>query len=124
MLAAVAQRAQFVERQKRRARKIRLHAQHAIEFDGMSDRFMNLQPELRAVENDVEAPFRTLLGLMQRNGLFRDAARVFAPASTLRSVHILCSATVRHKNSDTTASEFRFRQTHRPRIPRPSEYLV
>src|SRR5271170_3434307 len=42
----------------------------------MPDRFMNLQPQLRAVENDVERAFRTLLRAMQRNRLFGDTARV------------------------------------------------
>src|SRR5580658_6057674 len=75
-LAAIAQSAQLVECKEGSAREIRLHAQHAIEFDGMPDRFMNLQPQLRAVENDVERAFGALFSSMQRNSFFRDAARV------------------------------------------------
>ena len=37
---------------------------------------MDLQPELRAVENDVELPFRTLIGVVQRHGLFPNAPRI------------------------------------------------
>ncbi len=46
-LAAVLQLAQLIEREKRRAGKVRFHAQHAIQFDGMADRFVDLQAKLR-----------------------------------------------------------------------------
>ena len=76
-VAAIAQRAQLVERQKRSAGEIRFHPQHAVEFDRMPDRFVNLQPQLRAIENDVELAFRTLIGMMQRHRLFGDPPGVF-----------------------------------------------
>jgi len=38
---------------------------------------MNLQAELRTVEDDVKFSFWTLIGFVQRNGLFRDAPGVF-----------------------------------------------
>ena len=57
--------------------------------------------------------------LMQCDRLFRDAAGVLHATSTLRSVHILCSATVRHTNSDKTVSEFRCPRMHRRYSPRP-----
>ena len=45
-LAAIAQSAQLVEREERRAREVRLHTQHPVEFDGMPDGFVNLQSQL------------------------------------------------------------------------------
>ena len=49
---AVAQLAQFFEREKTHAREIRFHAEDAVELDGMADGFVNLQAELRAIENE------------------------------------------------------------------------
>src|SRR5258706_3990563 len=49
---AVAELAQFFERQETHAREIRFHAEHAVQLNGMADGFVNLQAELRAVEND------------------------------------------------------------------------
>jgi len=45
-LTSVAQRAQLVECQKRRTGEVRFHPQHAIEFNGMPNRFVNLQSKL------------------------------------------------------------------------------
>jgi hypothetical protein len=42
----------------------------------VTDRFVNLESELRAVENNVERAFRTLLRMMQSDRLLGDAARV------------------------------------------------
>src|SRR5580700_10260361 len=42
----------------------------------MPDRFVDLQSKLRTIENNVERAFGALLSFMQRNRLFRDAARV------------------------------------------------
>src|ERR1035438_9893315 len=75
-LAAVTQCAQFVEREERSTGEVRFHSQHAIEFDGMSDGFVNLQSELRAVENDVECAFGTLVGMMECYCFFRYAAGI------------------------------------------------
>src|SRR5205085_10559236 len=41
-VAAIAQRAQLFEREKRSACEIRFHPQHAIEFNRMSHRLVNL----------------------------------------------------------------------------------
>ena len=77
---AVAQVAQLVEREEAHAGVVGLAAQHAVELDGMADRFVNLQAELRAVQNQVELAFGTLIGGVQRHGLFGDARRVFEQA--------------------------------------------
>ena len=42
----------------------------------MPDGFVNLQSKLRAIENDVECAFWTLIRMMQSDGLFRNAAGV------------------------------------------------
>ena len=75
-IAAVAQLSQLVERKKGRAREIRFHPQHAVQFDRMSDRLVDLQTQLRAIENNGERTFRTLIGLVQRDCFFGDAPRV------------------------------------------------
>src|SRR5208282_5397302 len=75
-LAAVAKRTKLVEREKRRAGEVRLHAQHAIKLDGMPDRFVNLQPQLRTLKNNVEHTLGTLLRAMQSHGLFGNPPRV------------------------------------------------
>ena len=75
-IAAVTESAQLVEREERGAGEVRFHAQHAIKFDGMPDGFVDLQPELRAIENDVEHAFGTLVGVMQSHGFFGDAAGI------------------------------------------------
>ena len=72
----VAQLAQLFEREEAHAGEIGFHAQHAIEFDGMADGFVNLQAELRAFEDDVALALRALRGLVQRHGFFGDALRV------------------------------------------------
>ena len=43
----------------------------------MADRFVNLQAELRAVENDVERAFGALVGLVQGDGFLANAAGIF-----------------------------------------------
>ena len=70
--AAVFQCAQLVESEKRRAGKIGFHAEHAVELDGVADRLVNLQAELRAIEHDVVRAFGTLVRRMQRDGLLCD----------------------------------------------------
>ena len=50
--------------------------EHAVELDGMADGFVNLQAELRAIENDRALAFGALRGRMQRDGFFADARRV------------------------------------------------
>ena len=72
----VAQLAQFFEREETHAREIRFHAEDAVEFDGMADGFVNLQAELRAVENERLRALGRLRRRMQRDGFFGDARRV------------------------------------------------
>src|SRR5215831_10688158 len=60
-VAAVAQLSKLVKRKKRRASEIGFHPQHAVEFDRVPHRLVNLQPQLRTVENNGERPFRTLI---------------------------------------------------------------
>ena len=73
---AVFQLAQFFDGEKTHAREICFHAENAIELDGMADGFVNLQAELRAIENDGALPFGALRGGMQRDAFFGDARRV------------------------------------------------
>ena len=71
---------QLVEREEAHPRVIGLAAQHAVQFDRMADRFVNLQPELRAVQNQVEFAFGTLFGGVQRHRLLGDARSVLHQA--------------------------------------------
>src|SRR5580693_5325871 len=57
---AVAQLVQLIEREKARARKIGFLAEDAIEFDGMTNGFMNLQAELASAKNQRSRFLRTL----------------------------------------------------------------
>ena len=75
-VGAVAQMIQLVEREKAHARIIGLGTEHAIELDGMADGFVNLQPELAAIQDQVEAAFGALIGRVQRHGLFGHERRV------------------------------------------------
>jgi hypothetical protein len=77
---AVAQPAELVEREKTHAGVVGFAAQHAIELDGVADGFVDLQTELRAVQNQVEFAFGTLIGGVQRHGLFSHARSVFEQA--------------------------------------------
>ena len=76
----IAQMAQLIEREEAHARVVGLAAQHAIELDGVADGFVNLQAQLRAVEDQVEFALGALVGLMQRHGLFGDARGVLQQA--------------------------------------------
>ena len=42
----------------------------------MADRLVNLQSQLRAIEDQVELAFRALIGAVQRDGFFGDARGV------------------------------------------------
>src|ERR1700692_193769 len=75
-LASIAQRTQLVESEERCAREIRLHSKHAIEFDGVSDGFVDLQSKLRTIENHVELSFGALLRTLPSNRFFRNASGV------------------------------------------------
>ncbi len=55
-IGAVAQAAELIEREEAHAGVVGFAAQNAVELDGMADRFVDLQPELRAVEDQVEPP--------------------------------------------------------------------
>src|SRR6266576_118451 len=73
---SVLQVVQLVEGQKTRAGEIRFLTKNAVQLDGMADRFMNLQAELAAAEDEGADLFRALRRGMKRGGLFRDARRV------------------------------------------------
>src|SRR5258708_32634782 len=75
-VTAIAKSAQLVDSEEGRTRKIGLHAEDAVEFDRMSDGFVNLQAKLRAVKNNVEHAFGRLICLMKRYGFFGNAPRV------------------------------------------------
>src|SRR5579859_2624693 len=68
---------QLVERQKAHARVVGFGAKHAVQLNWMADRFMNLQPELRAVQNQIEAPLRALVGRVQRHRFLGHARSIF-----------------------------------------------
>jgi hypothetical protein len=72
-LRAVAQSIELIEREEAHAGVIRLRAQDAIQLDGVADGFVNLQPQLRAIENQIELALGTLVGRVQSDGLFGDA---------------------------------------------------
>src|SRR5262250_1544418 len=75
-IAAVAKIAQLVEREEGSSSKIRFHPENTIQLDGMADRFVNLKPKLRAIENNGEHSFRTLIRFEQRDGFFPHAAGI------------------------------------------------
>jgi alpha-D-ribose 1-methylphosphonate 5-triphosphate synthase subunit PhnG len=75
-IRTVAQVIQLVEREKAHARVVGFRAEHAIELDGMADGFVNLKPELAAIEDQIEAAFGALIGRVQRHGFLGDARRV------------------------------------------------
>ena len=67
---SIFQLVQLIERQKTRAREIR------FQFDRMADRFMNLQSELAAAEDECADLFRALRYRMEHGGFFGDEWRV------------------------------------------------
>src|ERR1017187_2728696 len=73
---AVAQAAQLIEREEAHARVVGLAAQDAVELDGMADRLVDLQAQLRAVEDEVELALGALFGAVQSHGFFGDARGV------------------------------------------------
>src|SRR5262249_43363569 len=74
--AAVLQSPQFLQSQERSAGEISLHAKNAVELDRVPDGFVNLQPELRAFEDNVESSLRTLVCLVQGYRFLADAPRI------------------------------------------------
>src|SRR5271157_1320559 len=72
-IRAVAQVVELVECEKARAGVVGFAAEDAVELDGMADGFVNLQAELRAIEDQVKLTFRALRGGVQRHGFFGDA---------------------------------------------------
>src|SRR5258708_29281501 len=75
-VAAVAKLAKFVKREEGRTGEVSFHSQNPVEFNGVPNGFVNLQAHLRAVENEVERAFRTLVGFEQCNGFFAHTACV------------------------------------------------
>src|SRR5437763_133147 len=78
--ATVAQVAQLIDREERRPGKVGLHAENAIELDGMSNRFVDLQAKLRGAEDHGELSFGTLRRLVQRHRFFAGAFGVLDQA--------------------------------------------
>src|SRR5258708_6527338 len=74
---SVFQLVQLVERQKTCAGEIRFLTKNTVQLDGMADRFVDLQPELAAAEDEGADLFRALRSGMKRDDLFRDDRRVF-----------------------------------------------
>ena len=70
----------MVEREKAHAGVVGFAAQHAIELDGVADGFVDLQTELRAIQNQVRLAFGTLIGGVQRHRLFSHPRRVLEQA--------------------------------------------
>src|SRR5581483_5165322 len=56
--------AKLIKRKKRSAGEVRLHPQHAVEFNWVPDGFMNLQSELGTIKDEIESSFRTLIRFM------------------------------------------------------------
>src|SRR5579864_1558625 len=57
-LGAIAQIVQLVEGQEAHAGVVGLRTQHAIQLNRVPDRFMDLEPDLAAVQNQIEASLR------------------------------------------------------------------
>ena len=70
--AAIAKVSQLVDGEERGAGKVGLHSQNAIELDGMSDGFVDLQAKLRGAEDYGELSFRTLRRLVQGDRFLAD----------------------------------------------------
>src|SRR5581483_9254345 len=75
-LRSIPQPVQLVEREEAHTGIVGLAAEHAVEFDGMAHGFMDLEPELGAIQDEVEFALGALGGGMQRNGFFRDASDI------------------------------------------------
>ena len=75
-VGGVFQAVQLVERQKTGAGEIRFLAEHAVEFNGMPDRFVNLQSQLAAAKDERPEFLRALGRGMKRGSLFRGDRRV------------------------------------------------
>src|SRR5579872_1427383 len=64
---SVAQLAELIEGEKTHARIIGLTAEDAVELDGVADRLVNLQGQLRAIQNQMEGALGALIGGVQRD---------------------------------------------------------
>src|SRR5260370_40157972 len=73
---SVFQLVQLIESQKTCASEIRFLAEDAVQLDGVTDRFVNLQAELAAAEDEGANLFRALRRGMKRGGFFGDDGRV------------------------------------------------
>jgi hypothetical protein len=72
LLRAVAQFAALTGIEKTRAAEVGFPAHDAVELGGMSARFVDLQRDLRAAEDDVHRPARTLRSAQQLVSLLAD----------------------------------------------------
>ena len=125
-LGAVLQLPQFFGGEETHARKIRFHAQHAVELNRMADRFVNLQAQLRAIENDRALPLGALGGRMQRNRFFGDALRMGHQVERfdqfVAAQHVLSAKTVRIRALlDFVSGEGRGHDSRRPIAFSPDE---
>ena len=89
---AIGEFVQLVEGEKTGAGEIGFLAENAIKFDGVSDRFVDLQAELAAVKKQSAGFFRALRRGMECYGLFGDAWGV--PQKIERSDLLLLAARV------------------------------
>src|SRR6266481_722796 len=64
---------ELIERKKAGPGEIGFLTENAVEFEGMANRFVNLQTKLAGAEDDGAGFFRTLRGRMQRGGFLRDS---------------------------------------------------
>ena len=123
-VGAVLQLSQLIHGEKTHAREIRFHAEDAVELDGMADGFVNLQPELRAAQNNRALAFGALRGGVQRDGLLGDASAHCRPDRAIRPAHSLATCAGRRNYSDRSASGFPSRQSSWRQFPRLIAFLL
>ena len=116
---AVAQVVQLVEREEAHAGVVGFAAQDAVELDGMADGLVDLQAELRAVEDQVEFALRALIGAQcsaTASSAMRGALRQQVAAR--RPVRSLSTDTGRRRSWGRSASGFRHPCSRAPKSPR------
>ena len=80
LVAAVPELPAVVGREERRSGVRLLHAEDAVELDGVADRFVHLEDDLRRVEDDGRHLARAFGRPQQRDGLAGDALRLLREA--------------------------------------------
>ncbi len=95
----VAKLVELIECKKTRAREIRFLSQHAIQLNRMPHRFMNLQTQLAAAQNQRTRFLRALRRRVQCHRFFRNHRRMFQQIQRLHQLiplqRVLPSKTVR-----------------------------